>query len=130
MEFQEPSFTSSRYSHTSDTIFPGNTAFLTDPYRHSRKMRTIFRVQVTREALMTLLETHRRAFRQSVPGYGQRNQALQKLEQASLRHKNDPLLDKCDTAQIVRDKQGELQWIYIKPRRTITQLLETASCYY
>ena len=59
---------------------------------------------------MTLLETHRRAFRQSVPGYGQRNQALQKLEQALLRRKNDPLLDKCDAAQIVRDKQGELQW--------------------
>jgi coniferyl-aldehyde dehydrogenase len=55
----------------------------------THETRTIFRVQATREALVTLLETHRRAFRQSVPGYRQRNQALQKLEQALLRRKND-----------------------------------------
>jgi coniferyl-aldehyde dehydrogenase len=46
-------------------------------------------VQATREALVTLLETQRRALRQSLPGYRERIQALQKLEQVILRRKND-----------------------------------------
>ena len=55
----------------------------------THETRTIFRVQATREALVRLLETQRRAFRQSVPGYRERNQALLKLEQALLRRKDD-----------------------------------------
>ena len=59
------------------------------PVNPVRETRTIFCMQATREALVTLLETQRRAFRQSVPFYRERIEALQKLEQALLRHKND-----------------------------------------
>jgi len=51
--------------------------------------RTIFRVQATREELVTILETQRLEWQQSIPSYEERIQALQNLEQALLRRKEE-----------------------------------------